>query len=36
MQIYFLTEGKKLLMLLKVEYFQKEKNEKDSQVFKIA
>ena len=36
MQIYFLTEGKKLLMLLKVEYFQKENNEKDSQVFKIA
>ena len=35
MLLYFLMEGKKFLMLLKVEYFQKENRheEKDAQVF---
>ena len=36
MQLYFLMEGKKFFMLLKVEYFQKENKEKDLQVFQIA
>ena len=33
MQLYFLMESKKFLMILKVEYFQKENNEKDLHVF---
>ena len=33
MQPYFLMEGKKFLMLLKVECFQKENKEKDLQGF---
>ena len=36
MQLYFLMEGKKFLMLLKVEYFQKENKEKDLKLFYIA
>ena len=35
MQLYFLMEGKKFLMFLKVEYFQKENKEKDLHVFQI-
>ena len=34
MQLYL--EGKKILMLLNVEYFQKENKEKDFQVFWIT
>ena len=33
MHLYFLMEDKKFLMFLKVEYFQKENQEKDLQVF---
>ena len=33
MHLYFLMEDKKVLMFLKVEYFQKENQEKDLQVF---
>ena len=36
MQLYFLIEGKKVLMPLKVKYFQKENKEKDLQVLKIT
>ena len=32
-RLYFLMQGEKFLMFLKVEYFQKENKEKDLQVF---
>ena len=35
MQLFFLMEGQKFLILLKVQSFQKENKEKDLQVFQI-
>ena len=34
MQLYFLMEGKKFIMFLKVEYFEKQKKERTKKYFR--